>query len=1791
MTRTLYRKSGFMRVMSTIVALSFTLSLTGFGYAAPAKTSVPTSDQVVTSAKVGTPAATSVASGEPVTQATQPTDAAATTGGNQSTTPGITDQVAPAPVSSGNVLSPAGAAAPSPTVVSLAPYASTATNWEAWRLSPSTGWVKANLGAYREGDWIPTRIYVDNSKGATDLRFPGFEVAFDGLNSNKNAVAVDSVRGFRYYAGASLPGDQPYPAGSSDISSLFSFGFDANLTYYNVTMAQPPSGSDLVIPAGGYGVVYFQAHLAITQYWQSNNPKHNGAKSYPGSSAQGRFVSWNGTGTGEQTISIPVGPGAAPQGEIVGLKFKDLNGDGVMQSGEPPLGGWTFTLTFMDPNFGFSTTGVTSSDPADLGKFHFTGLPEGPYQVTETLKPNWTNTTPIPVSLTLGHDETGRVVAIGNRIPDVNKTWSLAIDALPSGATAWVAYKLDGVAKTVTLSGSGPFTAVTPVPSGSVITDIAWYVTWNGIDVLLGSNPGPETITQNTTNSLTYDSAVSGMKFSDLNGDGVKQVGEPGLSGWTISLYRIVNSNEVLYASAITDVNGAYSFADVIPGTYVVHETQQSGWYNTVAPAGSFTVSNGSHVSGKDFGNLHVSSAITVTKTGPAMAHVGDVVNYTIVVTNDGNYALTNVMVDDSRLGLHVTIPVLAAHGSVTYNLPYTVQANDPDPLPNTVTAVGIDILGFTVSGQASHLVDILKPAIEVTKTASVAMATNPASILYTYVVHNSGEETLAGVVLTDDHFAIPGGAIGTLAPGASVTITVPQTLTVSTTNVATVSGHDALGMTVSAHDDATVAIYNPSISIVKSANPTVVLPGGTVVYTYLVTNTGDIALSNVRITDDKIAGVYPVTPAILAPGQTGTVTLSSSIPSDVTNIGIAYGDYGTPQTSFFGTVTAQSSASVDVVHPAIHVTKTPSATEVVTGSSVTYTYVVTNTGDVALHDVVLSDDHLTVPGGSIGSLDPGQSVTLQASAVLTSDTTNIATVVGHDVWGHGVTDSATASVVVHHPSISIVKSAAPDTILSGDTVTYTYLVTNTGDVPLMNVHVTDDKIPGSFAVTPSTLLPGQSGTASASSAVLVDTTNVGTAHGTYGTPETSFFGEVTASDEASVNMVAPAVSIVKSASPSMVVAGGSVTYTFTVTNTGDVPLFDVAVDDAIIGYHHVIGMLSVGQVVTLSTTVTLSETTTNVAVVTGHDAEQHPVTDSDEVTVPVYNPSISIVKSADPANVLPGDMVTYTYLVTNTGDIPLTDVRVTDDHIPGVFPVEPSVLLPGESGVVVLTAPISVDTTNIGIAYGDYGTPETDFFGTVTAASSASVDVVHPAIAVAKLASAARILNGENVTYTYVVTNTGDVTLFNVLVVDDHLGTIGTIPELGVGASASLSASTALTVTTTNVVTVTAIDANEHPVSATAAARVEVFNPSISIVKTAAPDIILAGEQVTYTYVVTNTGDIALNDVAVTDDVLGAIGIVGTLLPGESATLSKGAPISVDTTNVGTATGTYGEPESSFFGSVSASDNAVVDVVHPAIAVTKSASPTGIFAGDTVTYTYTVTNTGDVPLNGVMLVDDKLGTVGSVEVLGVEQSQTFTASTTLSTPTTNTVVASGTDAYGHEVSDEASAFVDVALPFTPPDVTIVKSADHTTAKPGDLVTYTLTYRNIGPSPASEIVITDDYDQRYMTIVDSGGGTVADGKITWNVAGPLYAEDGAKTITYTARINSTMPAGTTLVKNTVVIFEPTDTNHGNDTSTWTVRVGEPFLPFTGGDWTVLAIAALIAAAAGLALRRLGRSAS
>src|SRR5205809_450640 len=127
------------------------------------------------------------------------------------------------------------------------------------------------------------------------------------------------------------------------------------------------------------------------------------------------------------------------------------------------------------------------------------------------------------------------------------------------------------------------------------------------------TNPVDITVSSGTTvsgvnfgNFSRYSTtSICGYVFNDLNGNGIRDTGEPGLQGFTVFLDT--NNNGLLDAgepSTVTDANGNFSFTNLATGTYRVREVTPAGFMRTTANPVDITVSSGTTVSGVNFGNF-----------------------------------------------------------------------------------------------------------------------------------------------------------------------------------------------------------------------------------------------------------------------------------------------------------------------------------------------------------------------------------------------------------------------------------------------------------------------------------------------------------------------------------------------------------------------------------------------------------------------------------------------------------------------------------------------------------------------------------------------------------------------------------------------------------------------------------------------------------------------------------------------------------------------------------------------------------------------------------------------------------------------------------------------------------------------------------------------------------------------------------------------------------------------------------------------------------------------------------
>ncbi|MBC8274328.1 MAG: DUF11 domain-containing protein [Chloroflexi bacterium] len=166
--------------------------------------------------------------------------------------------------------------------------------------------------------------------------------------------------------------------------------------------------------------------------------------------------------------------------------------------------------------------------------------------------------------------------------------------------------------------------------------------------------------------------------------------------------------------------------------------------------------------------------------------------------------------------------------------------------------------------------------------------------------------------------------------------------------------------------------------------------------------------------------------------------------------------------------------------------------------------------------------------------------------------------------------------------------------------------------------------------------------------------------------------------------------------------------------------------------------------------------------------------------------------------------------------------------------------------------------------------------------------------LSISKSADLTSAAVGETITYTYTVSNSDNITIENISLVDDKIGTIDLGGQTSLGAGENITATATYTVAEAdlpgplvNTATISGTDPDGNPVTASAAASVDLtYTASLHLTKTADPSPAAPNETVTYTYTITNNGNVTTDDLSLQDDKLGAISLTDTTLaPGESAT------------------------------------------------------------------------------------------------------------------------------------------------------------------------------------------------------------------------------------------------------------------------------------------------------------------
>ena len=652
---------------------------------------------------------------------------------------------------------------------------------------------------------------------------------------------------------------------------------------------------------------------------------------------------------------------------------------------------------------------------------------------------------------------------------------------------------------------------------------------------------------------------------------------------------------------------------------------------------------------------------------------------------------------------------------------------------------------------------------------------------------------------------------------------------------------------------------------------------------------------------------------------------------------------------------------------------------------------------------------------------------------------------------------ASVSTLTAAEADLSVTKTVAPGPVLAGDPVTYTITVLNIGPsdaqtvaltdvVPTDTTFVSDAQMSGPAfnltnpAVGGTGTISGTIGTlafgASASFTVVVmvglntpdGTTITNTADVTAVTPDPNLANNSATVSSASGSPTGADLSVTKTAAAGPVAAGSTIAYTITVANTGP-------------------------------------------------DAALHA---SFSDLVPANTTFISDTQTSGPAFTLAGPavggngMIDGTIATFNTGATAVFAVVVL------VSPSTP----PGTT--ITNTANVTSDTPDPNLANNT---------ATVTTLTSTEADVL-----VTKTAAAGPVLAGDTFAYTITVANLGPsdaqtVTAMDVLpanttfVSESQISgpafsagspgstSVATIATLPAGETAVftlivlVSPSTPAGTTITNTASETSDTPDPDPANATASVSTLVATAAdLSVTKTVAPGPVVAGEPVSYSITVSNAGPsdaqtVAFSDVVPADTTFvsdaqtsgptftltnpavggtGTItGTIGTLALGTSATftvvvlVSPSTPAGTNVTN--TADVAAATPDPNLANNSSTVTTAVTTAADVSVTKTAAAGPT--LAGNDITYTITVLNTGPSDAQTVALTDPL-----PADTTFVSDAQTSGPAFTMTSPAVGgTGTISGTIAT-LPLGDSASFTVVVLVSPSTPASTVTNTATVTSS-------------------------------------------------------------------------------------------------------------------------------------------------
>jgi uncharacterized repeat protein (TIGR01451 family) len=885
------------------------------------------------------------------------------------------------------------------------------------------------------------------------------------------------------------------------------------------------------------------------------------------------------------------------------------------------------------------------------------------------------------------------------------------------------------------LSGTNPKTfPLTSVPPESSVTLVHEIEVANG-----AANVYSDKATAHYTDHAFPNVTIPGQTEATAQANVVVNTSNANSSVVVTDLESISGNPDVEYRIDTGSAAGTYKFNDGALETYTpgttgyttrpvlwtsgsVSQTTTFHFFKTVRVAkptsGDATLADTAKVLGDQGATLSTANAsvaistaldcpdVVVTKTAQKdVIDAGDTASFTITVTNNGPGVAKNVTLDDplpagiawqddsadcsiTNGTLSCQFGDLDAGESRTVHVSGTTDKQDCKVLLNTATVSSSNEPQANQGNNSdSATITVLCPSLNISKIADEQSVNAGDPIGYTITVTNSGQGAATNVVVTDTlptngglSWSIDGGTgaqdcsitngvltctFPSIAAGASVTVHLSSPTTSATcgTVVNTASATSSNDGSPST-GPVTITVDCPDVQVVKTADNGTINAGDTAAFTIVVTNNGPGVAKGVTLADTLPAGVTwhedspdcSISSGVLS-CQFGNLPSGASRTIHVTGATDA-ADCGTLKNTATVSATNESqdalanntsTATITVNCPDIEVEKDADHGTVDAADPVGFTITVSNIGAGTATDVHLNDPLPTNPGlvwsidggtgqqfckitqGDLvcdfGDMGPDSSYTVHISsdtdATTCGEIDNTATV----TISNGKGDDDDASITVNCPPLGIdIEKTGPELAHVGDTITYHFAVQLTTPETLFNVTVNDPNCNEGAPVYVS----GDDGDNALEQGevwqyecthVVLDTDpdplpNTATVQGTADDGRSA-----TDEDSWSVDLIHPAIKIVKTVDPISGNPGDTVTYTYVVTNTGDTTLYNISVDDDVIGHIGDIDQLDPGASETLTKDFVLPEnelSVTNVGTATGTDVLGKTVKDDDDANVTI---------------------------------------------------------------------------------------------------------------------------------------------------------------------------------------------------------------------------------------------------------------------------------------------------------------------------------------------------------------------------------------------------------------------------------------------------------------------------------------------------------------------------------------------------------------------------------------------